>query len=405
MEANTEVEKSTPTEAPQVSESEKSKRGGKAGEEVEKEGDYYQHSFIQLEYGVTTGLYIFHPTFVSQNQIQSNVNKKTVPRIVDDYNKHMGDVDQADRLLRTYCINRRSKKWWHCPFFAIVDIAFVNSYILYKKLNPEGHLTLLDLRRGVALGLMNQTNSPATKKSHISLKWKITLPLKLLRFRNQRKAKEEERQKRKWKKRAITTNIPSYSMDENPIEEHFQHCSTYTDYFLTVLGPNIVEYIVYHSNLYATQRGKAMNFEEHELLAFLGLNYFMGYHTVPSCTHYWSCAEDLGIAIVKRVMPRSRLEQLLQYLHINDHSTLPPNNKDKIHKIRPFVITLNERFDILNNGTRKLAVDESMIIFEGRSTLKQYNPKKPIKLGYKLWCLGDQNGYIKKFAVFQGKMK
>ncbi|KAG5873575.1 hypothetical protein JTB14_009655 [Gonioctena quinquepunctata] len=102
-------------------------------------------------------------------------------------------------------------------------------------------------------------------------------------------------------------------------------------------------------------------------------------------------------------MPRSRFEQFLQYLHINDNSTLHPNNKDKIHKIRPFVISLNERFGILNDGTRKLAVDESMIIFEGRSTLKQYNPKKPIKRGFKLWCLGDQNGYIKKLDVYQGK--
>ncbi|KAG5873576.1 hypothetical protein JTB14_009656 [Gonioctena quinquepunctata] len=142
-----------------------------------------------------------------------------------------------------------------------------------------------------------------------------------------------------------------------------------------------------------------MNFKEHELLAFLGLHFFMGYHTVPSYTYYWSCAEDRGIAIVKRVMPRSRFEQFLQYLHKNDNSTLSPNNKDTIHKIRPFVITLNERLDILNNGTRKLAVDESMIISKGRSTLKRYNPKKPTKRGYILLCLGDQNGYIKKFDV------
>ncbi|KAG5871291.1 hypothetical protein JTB14_030413 [Gonioctena quinquepunctata] len=171
------------------------------------------------------------------------------------------------------------------------------------------------------------------------------------------------------------TEMENNNSTEAP-QNTFNTGSTYTDYFPTVLGPNTVKDIVYQSKLYATQRGKAMNFKEHELLAFLGLNFFMGYHTVPSYTHYWSCAEDLGIAIVKKVMPRSRFEQFLQYLHINDNSTLPPNNKDKIYKIRPFVITMNERFDILNNETRKLAVDESMIIFKGRSTLKQYNPSK-----------------------------
>ncbi|KAG5892502.1 hypothetical protein JTB14_015412 [Gonioctena quinquepunctata] len=85
-------------------------------------------------------------------------------QIVDDYNKHMGGVDQADRLRQAYCIKRRSRKWWHRLCFGIVDIAFVNSYILYKKLNPEDHLTLLDFRRGVALGLMSQTNNPVTNK-------------------------------------------------------------------------------------------------------------------------------------------------------------------------------------------------------------------------------------------------
>ena len=146
-----------------------------------------------------------------------------------------------------------------------------------------------------------------------------------------------------------------------------------------------------------------MNFKESELLAFIGINFFMGFHKLPSYKHYWSCSDDLGIGIIKRVMPRSRFEQFLQYLHINDNSSIPANNKDKIYKIRPFVTSLNERFDILDNGTRELSIDESMIIFKGRSTLKQYNPKKPIKRGYKLWCIADQKGYIKKFEVYQGK--
>lgn len=28
---------------------------------------------------------------------------------------------------------------------------------------------------------------------------------------------------------------------------------------------------------------------------------------------------------------------------------------------------------------------------------------KPIKRGYKLWCLADQNGYVSRFSVYQGK--
>jgi hypothetical protein len=46
-----------------------------------------------------------------------------------------------------------------------------------------------------------------------------------------------------------------------------------------------------------------------------------------------------------------------------------------------------------------MAVDESIIVFKGRSVLKQYNPMKPIKRGYKLWCLADQWGYVKSFDI------
>ena len=44
-----------------------------------------------------------------------------------------------------------------------------------------------------------------------------------------------------------------------------------------------------------------------------------------------------------------------------------------------------------------------MILFKGRSPLKQYNPMKPIKRGYKLWVRTDMDRYISKFDVFQGR--
>ena len=40
-----------------------------------------------------------------------------------------------------------------------------------------------------------------------------------------------------------------------------------------------------------------------------------------------------------------------------------------------------------------------MIFFKGRSSLKQYNLKKPIKRGYKLWEMADMDGYLYKFKT------
>ena len=51
-----------------------------------------------------------------------------------------------------------------------------------------------------------------------------------------------------------------------------------------------------------------------------------------------------------------------------------------------------------------MSVDEAMVTFKGRSTLKQYMPLKPVKRGIKVWALADaSNGYISNFKVYTGK--
>ncbi|CAI6355306.1 unnamed protein product [Macrosiphum euphorbiae] len=102
-------------------------------------------------------------------------------------------------------------------------------------------------------------------------------------------------------------------------------------------------------------------------------------------------------------MTRNRFDLILTNLHLNDNTLIPKDNKDKLYKLKPLIDYLNEKFQLVYHGTNQLSIDESMILFKGRSTLKQYNPMKPIKRGYKLWCLADQKGYIKKFQVYQGK--
>lgn len=129
----------------------------------------------------------------------------------------------------------------------------------------------------------------------------------------------------------------------------------------------------------------------------------MSYHQLPSWNLYWNSNSDLGVPFITNCMTRNRFEQILRYLHCNDNSAIPRQNKDKIYKVRPLATTLNENFKSMYKTTRCISIDESIIRFKGRSSLKQYNPQKPIKRGYKLWCVGDQKGFISSFEVYQGK--
>ena len=57
--------------------------------------------------------------------------------------------------------------------------------------------------------------------------------------------------------------------------------------------------------------------------------------------------------------------------------------------IRPFLDTLDAQLRRLWHAGEALCLDESMIPFFGRSTLKQHMPKKPVRFGFKVYVTAD----------------
>ncbi|XP_030751327.1 piggyBac transposable element-derived protein 3-like [Sitophilus oryzae] len=47
--------------------------------------------------------------------------------------------------------------------------------------------------------------------------------------------------------------------------------------------------------------------------------------------------------------------------------------------------------------------DESMVKYYGRHSCKQFIRGKPIRFGYKMWCLNTKDGYLINFDLYQGK--
>lgn len=97
---------------------------------------------------------------VQRKQKDDSIQEVNCPEIIPDYNKHMGAVDLADRLRQAYCVERKSKKWWHRLFFGLIDMVFVNSFVIYKKLKPDENISLLDYQRGVSCGLIKKILKP-----------------------------------------------------------------------------------------------------------------------------------------------------------------------------------------------------------------------------------------------------
>ncbi|CAG5059299.1 unnamed protein product [Parnassius apollo] len=88
------------------------------------------------------------------------------PKIVKDYNVHMGGVDLMDSFLGRYKIRIKSRKWYIRLFYHMVDMAVINYWILYKKKYPN--LTLEDYRSELAETLCSYKKYDTNKRGRPS---------------------------------------------------------------------------------------------------------------------------------------------------------------------------------------------------------------------------------------------
>lgn len=140
-----------------------------------------------------------------------------------------------------------------------------------------------------------------------------------------------------------------------------------------------------------------------EMEAFIGIIIYMGLHPQHDVDRYWSSDPLFGVEPIAKVMTSKRYKKLLQNLHIKNDNALD-TKEDKLFKIRPMVTRLSERFSSTTTSSSSQSIDECMVKFKGKSSLKQYMPQKPIKRGYKVWARCDAaTGYLYQFQICTGK--
>ena len=144
-----------------------------------------------------------------------------------------------------------------------------------------------------------------------------------------------------------------------------------------------------------------------DVKAFLGFSILMGINVLPSINDYWQRDKTLRYNPIADRITRDRFRDISRYLHFVDNSTLALRgspNYNRQGKVQPLIDHVTRKFTELYDPHKELAVDEAMIKFQGRSSLKQYMPLKPVKRGIKVWVLADSNnGYFSKLQVYTGK--
>jgi hypothetical protein len=180
-----------------------------------------------------------------------------------------------------------------------------------------------------------------------------------------------------------------------------RHAQSPLDFLQLFLPPEFMQQLADNTNAYAQQRGAERGWRTTpaELYAFLGVHIYMGICRLPQWHMYWS--ELYQQPFVVSAFLRSRFEQLLRYFHV-----APPeaahHAADPLSRVRPLIQSLQHSFPRYYLPSQYLTLDEAMVAFKGRSSIKQYIPTKPHKWGYKIYCLAS-NDYLLHFEVHEGK--
>ena len=57
-----------------------------------------------------------------------------IPRVINDYNHYMNDVDQSNQLRKNFTVHRSyERRVWRPLWYYILDICTVNSYLIWKE--------------------------------------------------------------------------------------------------------------------------------------------------------------------------------------------------------------------------------------------------------------------------------
>lgn len=163
----------------------------------------------------------------------------------------------------------------------------------------------------------------------------------------------------------------------------------------------VIEFLLTESTKYALFKNCSdpkITYEE--IKGFLGILILSGYNPLPSRRYYWDSGLDMRNEMVHSTMRRDRFETIMRFIHSCDNTKIDAN--DRMWKLRPLINMLRKKFALHFQPEQDLSYDESMIKYFGRHGCKQFLKGKPIRFGYKAWCLNTTMGYLVDFQIYQG---
>ena len=199
---------------------------------------------------------------------------------------------------------------------------------------------------------------------------------------------------------SATTSDPQWKTTPQPV---IVHPFTAPSGPATGIAPNLLtifqlfftttlmESIVNQTNLYARQTMNEQEFRSwtqvttEELWAYLRFSILMAINHLPSLKDYWRTDQVFHYAPVASRISRNWFFEISRYLHFVDNLTLPHRNGPGYHRlqnVQPVIAAIMEACMTNYIPSANISIDEAMIAFKGRASIKQYMPIKAHKKRY-----------------------
>lgn len=184
------------------------------------------------------------------------------------------------------------------------------------------------------------------------------------------------------------------------------------DYFNLLIDDSFYTNIVNQTNIYAEEiflegvleHSRITQWKDvdvPELKIFFGLVLHMGTIQISRLQDYWRKDPLFDFQCFSRHMSRNRFLLIMRALHFAKNSPVSAAD-DRLFKIRPVIKYFNDKMLEIYGPGKHLSLDESLVLWRGRLSFRQYIKNKRHRYGVKLYILTESSGITLKVLVYAG---
>lgn len=188
--------------------------------------------------------------------------------------------------------------------------------------------------------------------------------------------------------------------------------STALDCFEALVTPFLMGKVAFETNRYykqviekemlSSRTSRWSDTTADEMYVFIAITMLMTRNKKLEIAEYWSTDPYLHSPIFGQLMSRNRYQILLRFIHFCNNENQIPN--DSLFKIDMVFQSIRKNFKDILVPFKNLVIDESLMLWKGRLSFKQFIRTKRHRFGIKFFVLCDvETDFILDIIIYTGK--